>query len=109
MQIKQDLLHALRQVFKNEFSQTEIKFSIAFGNNNRIFNDKETGISFLNLQEALVLLGKEFFSKMYLCLCSSFTPVSSYGKRSNSSHGADLIPVRGLMRSQMELLQCPCQ
>lgn len=63
MQIKQNLLHSLRQAFKNEFSQNEIKLFTSLGNN-KVVNEQETGrlFFFLNLQETLFWLGKVIFS-----------------------------------------------
>lgn len=68
MQIKQNLLHSLRQAFKNEFSkknefsQNEIKLSTSLGNN-KVVNERETGSPFFfNLQETLFWLGKVIFS-----------------------------------------------
>lgn len=62
MQIKQNLLHSLRQAFKNEFSQNEIKLFTSLGNN-KVVNEQETGrLFFLNLQETLFWLGKVIFS-----------------------------------------------
>lgn len=45
MQIKKNLLHALRHACKNEFSQNEIKLSTSLGNNNKVVNEQETGRS----------------------------------------------------------------
>ena len=46
MQIKQNLLHSLRQASKNEFSQNEIKLPTFLGNNNKVVNEQETGRPF---------------------------------------------------------------
>ena len=49
MQIKQNLLHSLRQASKNEFSQNEIKLSTFLGNNKKVVNEQETGRPFFFL------------------------------------------------------------
>lgn len=43
---KQNLLRALSQAFKNEFSKIEIKISTSFENNNEVVNEQDTGRSF---------------------------------------------------------------
>ena len=57
MQIKQNLLHSLRQAFKNEFSQNEIKLFTSLGNN-KVVNEQETGRLFFF-----------FLICMRLCFC----------------------------------------
>ena len=63
MQIKQNLLHSLRQASKNEFSQNEIKLPTFLGNINKVVNEQETGrpFFFLNLQETALVRKNNLF------------------------------------------------